>query len=573
MPTISFLFKDFQQLLERKVSLSEFDELASLYAKAEVENYDKRTDEISVKLDDTNLPYMWCPEGLARYLRGILGLQKGIAKLKANSSNFKILVDNSVKKVRPFITAFVAKGKKLDDYLLKQLVQMQEKFCEGYGRRRQKVSIGLYSYKRITFPVHYKAVTPESVKFAPLEFEKELNLKEILQQHTKGQQYGWILEGFSKYPLLIDDNRKVLSLPPIINSNFTGRLEVGDSELLFEATGTDEESINLAANIFAQNLAERGFQIYTVDVKYDTKTVITPDARMEKVKINAREVEQLTGLPLNMQEVKALLQKAGYDVENGYAVVPHYRADIMHPVDVIEDVAIAYGFDKIPEEPLRSYTTGSKDKAVAAINSLRKVVSGMGFQEIFSHILTAKKSLISGIGVEEKDAAAAAKKIVELDNFMSETYSAVRDSLLPGLLDVLAKNKHADYPQKIFEEGIIAAREGGKVLESRSIALMSAHSKADFTEQKQHLSAILSSLGVQFTIKPAEHPAFIKGRVGEIIVNKTQIGKSRFSPLAGKATWEAVGIIGEISPAVLSSCGIEMPATGIELDLNALLLQ
>lgn len=556
MPTISFLFKDFQQLLGKKLAFENFEELLLLYAKAEVENYDKGTDEVNVKLDDTNLPYMWCPEGLARYLRGILGIQKGLAKLKVNGSSYSVIADNSVKKVRPFITAFVAKGQKLGDYLLKQLVQLQEKFCEGYGRRRQKVSIGLYSYKRITFPVHYKAVAPESVRFAPLGFDRELNLREILAQHPKGQQYGWIIKDSAKYPLLLDDKEKVLSLPPIINSNFTGRLEIGDDELLFEATGIDEESINLAANIFAQNLAERGFQIYTASVKYDTKTVVAPAARTGKMRINQREVEQLTGLRLNAQEIKALLQKAGYGLNDGYAVVPHYRADIMHPADVIEDVAIAYGFDRIQGEPLRSYTTGSKDKTIAAINSLRKIVAGTGFQEIFSHILADKKSLISGIGVEEKDAAAAVGKIVGLDNFMSETYSAVRNSLLPGLLDVLARNKHADYPQKVFEEGIIVAREGGKVLETHSMALMSAHSKADFTEQKQHLSAILGSLGIQFTIKPAEHPTFMKGRAGEIIVNR-----------------KAVGIIGEINPAVLSKLGIEMPAAALELDLNLLLSQ
>ncbi|MEK6854484.1 MAG: phenylalanine--tRNA ligase subunit beta, partial [Nanoarchaeota archaeon] len=248
MPTISFLFKDFQQLLGKQLQIEKFEELLLLYAKGEVEKYDKAADEVTVKLDDTNLPYMWCPEGLARYLRGILSIQKGTEKLKVNGSNYRVIADNSVKKVRPFITAFVAKGKKLDDYLLKQLVQMQEKFCEGYGRRRQKVSIGLYSYKRIAFPVHYKAVAPESVSFAPLEFDKELSLREILAQHPKGQQYGWIIKDSAKYPLLIDDKEKVLSLAPIINSNFTGRLEIGDNEFLFEATGTDEESINLGAS-------------------------------------------------------------------------------------------------------------------------------------------------------------------------------------------------------------------------------------------------------------------------------------------------------------------------------------
>src|SRR3989338_2379823 len=174
MPTISFLFKDFQQLLGRKILLEEFENLLLLYAKAE---HDKATGETTVELDDTNLPYLWCPEGIARLLRGILGLQKGTAKLKVSRGSYRGVIDSSVKSIRPYITSFVAKGKKLDDYLLKQLVQMQEKFCESYGRRRQKTSIGLYSYKRIKFPVHYRDVVPESAKFTPLDSDSVMNLK------------------------------------------------------------------------------------------------------------------------------------------------------------------------------------------------------------------------------------------------------------------------------------------------------------------------------------------------------------------------------------------------------------
>ncbi|MBI3036254.1 phenylalanine--tRNA ligase subunit beta [Candidatus Woesearchaeota archaeon] len=542
MPTISFLFKDFQQLLGKRMPVEEFENILLLYAKAEVESYDKRTDEIAVKLDDTNLPYLWCPEGLARLFKGILGQQKGMPKLKVSNSRYKILVEDSVRNVRPYITAFVAKGKRIDDYTLKQLVQMQEKFCESYGRRRQKVSIGMYAYKKITFPVHYKAVDPASARFVPLDFNKEMNLNQILQQHPKGQQYSWILKGFSAYPLLLDDKGEALSFPPIINSSSTGRLEIGDNELLFEATGTDEESVNLAASIFAQNLADRGFEIFSATIAYKGRNVITPLLKPEKVKITPEMVEQGTGLKLNNPQLKQLLERAGYDFVGSYASVPHYRADIMHPVDVIEDVAIAYGYDKIADEPLSSYTIGMPVDSAPAINLLRKTIIGMGFQEIFSHILTDKNSLITGVGA------------VELENFMSETYSAVRNSVLPQLLDVLAKNKHVDYPQKIFEEGIVAAREGSRISEWHSVAFITAHSKADFTEMKQYVTALLAAAAAKFEILPAEHPAFIKGRAGSIVVNK-----------------RSVGIIGEISPSVLSKWGIETPAAALEINLNLLL--
>ncbi|MBI2143312.1 phenylalanine--tRNA ligase subunit beta, partial [Candidatus Woesearchaeota archaeon] len=420
MPTITFSFKDFQQLLGKKLTVPEFEDLLVLYAKAEVEKYDKASDEVTLKLDDTNLPYLWCPEGLARFFRGMLGISKGMQKLKAKSGSYKVNVEDSVKAVRPFIAAFVAKGRKIDDYLLKQLIQMQEKFCEGYGRRRQKTSIGMYAYGKISFPVHYKAVEPASVKFVPLEFNRTLNLRQILEMHPKGQQYAWILKGASKYPLLQDNRREILSFPPIINSSTTGRLQTGDSELLFEATGTDEESVSLAASIFAHNLAERGFEIFSATISYKGKSETTPSGKTWKINITPEFIEKVTGLKLSAAEARQLLAKAGYEYAGNQAIVPDYRADIMHPVDVAEDVAIAFGYDNIKDEPLKSYTIGMPLAAVQKINKLRKAVVAMGFQEIFSHILTDKNTLIGG-----------STGTVELENCMSETYSAVRNSLLP----------------------------------------------------------------------------------------------------------------------------------------------
>src|SRR3989338_3389092 len=198
MPNISFSYNDFQKLLGRKLPVEEFKELSLLYAKAEVESYDAKSGEIKVALDDTNLTYLWCVEGLARLFRGVLGVEKGMPKLKVGSSSYLVAVDGSVEAIRPFIAAFVAEGRKLDNYLLEQLIQLQEKFCEGYGRKRQKVSIGLYSHKRIKFPVHYRAAAPDSVSFVPLEMREKLKLSDILQRHQKGKAYGWILKEFRK---------------------------------------------------------------------------------------------------------------------------------------------------------------------------------------------------------------------------------------------------------------------------------------------------------------------------------------------------------------------------------------
>jgi len=542
MPTIEFSYKDFQKQLGRKLPVTEFKELVNLYAKAEVEEY--KDDEIKVALDDTNLPYLWCVEGLARFFRGVLGIEKGLPKIKVSDSNFKVIVENSVKKYRPYIATFVADGKVLDNYLLEQLIQLQEKFCEGYGRRRAKVSIGLYSHKRIKFPVHYRAVAPDSVKFVPLEMKSKLKLSEVLEKHSKGREYGWIIKDMPLYPLLVDDNNEVMSLVPIINSNFTGKLMIGDKELMFEATGTDEEAVNLAANIFAQNLYDRGFKIYGINVDYGSKKVTSPHSFNEKVKLNQAGVESLTGLKLSPSKTKELLEKARYAVSGSTVTIPDYRRDILHIFDVIEDIAIMYGFNKIESAPLTSYTVGSTTDMHKFVDKAREIVIGLGFQEILSPILSNK------VIIEEK-MEADDTGMVEIENVMSETFSAIRSWLTPIMLEVLSKNKHNDFPQRIFEQGLVNVKKGSKVYEKEKLALAISHTKTDFTEVKQCADAIMNSLGLTYSVQPFDYKTFINGRCGKIMVK-------------GKG----IGMIGEISPKVLVNWELEMPVTVLELDLS-----
>ncbi|MBI4452653.1 phenylalanine--tRNA ligase subunit beta [Candidatus Woesearchaeota archaeon] len=545
MPTITFSLNDLQNLVGKKLAIEEVHDL-SLYGKAEVESYDKETDEVKINFDDTNLPYLWSAEGLSRLIKGILGIEKGVSELKLNKGSYQIVVDKSVAKLRPYMACFAAKGKKIDDYLLKQLVQLQEKFCESYGRRRQKVSIGLYSYKRIAFPVHYKAVLPESVEFVPLDFKAKMNLKEILAEHPKGRDYAWILEGFEKYPVLVDDRNEVLSFIPIINSNFTGKLEVDDENVFFEATGTDESAVNLAANIFAYALYDRGFDIYSVEIKYSDRKTETPSLEYEKIQIKNEHISQLFGLELKENEIKHLLEKAGYNFRDYKIEIPPYRHDILHPYDVVEDIGIMYGFGKIEEMPLKTFTIGSVLKMNEFVDKVREMVVGLGYQEIMSAILTNKDFLYKKMNIEDFGT-------IEIEDYMSETYSAVRSWILPNLMEVFSKNKHVNFPQMIFEEGIVNARKNDKIEEFERIAIATSHEKANYTDTRQVLDCIMRLLGVHYDIEDVEHNSFIEGRVGRAIVK----GKK-------------IAYLGEIHPQVLENWGLEMPVAALELNLSEL---
>src|SRR3989338_543413 len=497
MPAILFSLNDLQHLVGKKLGIEEVKELAH-YAKADVEHYDEEADEVKIDFGDTNLPYLWSVEGFARFLKGILGMQKGIPEIKINKGDYQVIVDKSVTKLRPYIACFTAKDHKIDDYLLKQLVQLQEKFCETYGRRRQKVSIGLYSYKKVAFPVHYKAVEPLSIDFVPLEFKAKMNLKEILAEHPKGKYYAWILDGFDKYPVLIDDKNEVLSFIPIINSNFTGKLEIDDEDIFFEATGTDEKAVNLAANIFAYAFHDRKFDIYSVEVKYGEKKVLAPRLENHSVMVKPEQINQMFGMELKESEIKNLLEKGQYDYREHKAFAAPYRGDILHPVDVIEDIGIIYGFDRLKEFPLTTYTIGSGLKINEFIDKVREIVIGSGCLEVVSAVLTNKDYLYRKMNIEDSET-------IEIEDYMSETYSAVRSWILPNLMEVFSKNKHITFPQKIFEEGLVNARKGEKIEEYSRIAVAVSHENANYTDIRQVLDCIMRLLGVHYDIEDTEH--------------------------------------------------------------------
>ncbi len=544
MPNISFSLNDLNKMVGRKISIKELEELIH-FAKGELEAYDKKTDEAIVSLDDTNLPYLWSLEGIARLFKGVLGIQKGIPDIKIGNGKYEVIVDKNIAKIRPYIACFVALGKGISNDAIKQMVQLQEKLCENYGRKRQTVSIGLYSFDRIKFPVHYKAVKPEEVSFTPLDSSRKMNLRQILTQHPKGRDYAFILEGFNKYPILMDAVGEVLSFPPIINSNFSGKIEAGDKNMFFEVTGTDENAVKLMANIFTYALYERGFSIYSVDVKYSDRKTSTPDMSLEKMKIKKEYVKELLGLELKESQIKNLLEKAGYNFKNFLVEIPPYRKDIFHWIDVVEDIAIMYDLSKIKPLPMESYTIGSTLPLQEFIDSTRKLAIGLGYQEIISAVLTNKEILYEKMNVSDSGT-------VEIENYMSKNYSAVRSWLIPILMDVLSRNKHVEYPQKVFEQGPVNVRKGDNIQEHESIALVSAHASAGFTEMKQALDFIMKSAGVEkYELKIIPHSSFIPGRAADIYVSSKKIGQ-----------------MGEIHPQVLQNFSLEMPVAALEINLS-----
>ena len=235
-----------------------------------------------------------------------------------------------------------------------------------------------------------------------------------------------------------------------------------------------------------------------------------------------------------------------YDVKDNKAIIPFYRQDIMHQCDLAEDVAIAYGYDNIQPAKMTTYSIGKPLEIIPFVDKVRELAVGAGYQEIFSHLLTNKELLYEKTNTPDLGT-------VEIKEYMTKTYSVVRTWLIPLLLDVFSKNKHRDYPQRIFEEGIVTRREKDRIEDRRNIALATSHAEANYTEIRQIIDFILRNLGIHYKIVETSHPAFIPGRVASILVKE-----------------KTVGFLGEIHPAVLEKFELNMPVAAAEIDLTKL---
>ncbi|MFN3528079.1 MAG: phenylalanine--tRNA ligase beta subunit-related protein, partial [Candidatus Altarchaeaceae archaeon] len=191
-------------------------------------------------------------------------LSKEIKHYKVNEGNYEIFVEKSVENIRKYIVAGVIKNLEINERKLKSIMNLQEKLHITHGRNRKKVAIGVHNLDVIKFPLYYKAVDPDN-KFIPLNFDYELTLREILEKHEKGIKYKHIIEKFDKYPVIIDSNNKIISMPPIINADFT-KVNENVRNLLIEVTGTNFYGVNKALNIIITSIVEDGGEIYSVKI-------------------------------------------------------------------------------------------------------------------------------------------------------------------------------------------------------------------------------------------------------------------------------------------------------------------
>ena len=501
-----------------------------------------------------NRPDFASDYGIVRALRGLLEIETGIPNFKLNKevNDYCVNVDKSVRRIRPYIVAINAKNGELDSSTIMQLTAMKDDLQNGIGRRRRKASIGIHNMDAIQFPLRYCTVD-EDFSFSPLEHESSQKIKSILKTSNTGKDYGHILEGVKRYPIIVDSKDNILAFPPITSGNITN-ISHDNTNLFIEVTGNSIKTVEDILAILAITLYDAGFELQNVTIKNFDGSVYAPRMDVYYLDVNTSDINMLLGLEAEVNEIVRYLKKSRLDAKETknekiiQCCIPRYRIDILNYVDIAEEVAIGYGIYNL--KPTIPYTTlvGQKDMTSTRINILRNTLVGLQMVEIVNFSLISKKIQYDFSGIEEPE------NVASVNATKSSEHEVLRDMLLPSLLKSLSRNIHEEYPQRLFEIGKIF-EWGENINEYWALSAVVAHNTADYTEIKSILQTLLKqSFGKSITTEVAAHPAFINGRCASIIVND-----------------KYVGILGEITPFAIDNFKLRVPVAAFELNISKLL--
>lgn len=552
MPNLEVSKKDLERLVGCSYSKEKLEDDLE-YIKGEVDALEG--DSLRIDCKETNRPDLWSVEGIAREIKARKGIEKGLVNYKVKKSNVDVFIHQNLLKVRPLIVCAIVKNVKVSEELLVQLIQLQEKVGESYGRRRKELGIGLYDLDIMKPPIYYKGFKDEKIEFIPLEWKVPLRPSEILAQHDKGKTYAHLLKGASVYPIVIDANKTVASMPPIINSQITGKVTEKTKNLFIEVTGFKWETVCTALEVMCMSLADRGGEIYSCNLHfpsdskpYPKKLISTPMFKTEKMVFDKSLIKEMTGLVLKDNEIIDLLSRARFNskISSNKIIVEYssYRTDIMHPVDIIEDLLISYGFNNIQPEEIEMSVVGSELKEAKVIDFVREGCVGVGLQEVMTFNLTSREIQSTKMNLVEEE-------LVELENPVSINYAVLRRRLTPQLLDFFSKNKDKEFPQKIFELGTcLEIKEGVEngVSQTTNLCIALTHSNVNFTEIKSVLVSLCKYLGVECVVKKKSFP-FLSDNSAEIIVN----GKK--------------GFMGEVKKEVIDYFNLRKPVCVLEFEI------
>eukprot|EP00826_Nyctotherus_ovalis_P038706 TRINITY_DN3641_c0_g1_i4.p1 TRINITY_DN3641_c0_g1~~TRINITY_DN3641_c0_g1_i4.p1 ORF type:complete len:512 (-),score=137.26 TRINITY_DN3641_c0_g1_i4:157-1692(-) len=486
--------------------------------------------------------------------------------INGDSPKEKMVVKDSMSKVRPYVVCGILRGMKFDEKNYNSFISLQDKLHSTVCRNRKFVAIGTHDYDTIKGPFSYEARDPKDIKFKPLNQTKEMTAVELMtlyETDLKLKEFLGLIRDFPIYPVIYDANGVTLSMPPIINGEHS-KITLKTTNVLVECTAIDEAKASSVLNevicAFSQ-YATPAFSAEAVNVVYSSRTEVYPKLQPWNVEVDLPYVHRVTGRSeITTGDCVELLKKMNLKSEVAgellKVTVPAHRADILHKCDVAEDIAVAYGFNNLGMElPKVIGTSGKLLPLTKLSNELRKVCVAAKYNECLTLCLTSKANNFKNMNRE-------VGPCVTLANPISKECDIARTSLLPGLIKCLKSNIDVKLPIRLFEIGDVVlidpATETGTKNNKRLAALYCGLS-SKFEYVHGLLDYIMTKLGIKaksedgYKLKIGSDPAFVNNAQIEILHKD-----------------KSIGVMGIIHPTVLAAFEVPYPISMLELDLDYL---
>ncbi|MHA2363276.1 MAG: phenylalanine--tRNA ligase subunit beta [Candidatus Hodarchaeales archaeon] len=558
MPTYTLSINDFNRMLGDNPTT--IKELQAILPEMGVPVKGIEEESIHVEVYP-NRPDMLGVEGLARGFAGKTERILGLPEFKAEGSDaFDVFVPTEMEKYRPYLAMVKVTNLNLNDEELQSIFTFHEKLHTTHARYRKKASIGLYDIKagKLEVPLKLNMVKADDPKwkFIPLDETQLMTPAEMTKNTAKGRDYAHLVPK-DKMPGLIDKNDQILSIIPILNSN-DSRVTSDTTELFVDCTGTDYDNMMYTFNMVITALIERGGIVHpaTIHYEYDTpagRSVVLPDFAPSTMKIKPSYINKKLGKKLSIAEQIKCLEKSRFGVKkvnkNELDVkIPCYRTDILHPVDFIEEIAIAYGYSKFTPTIPDVTTIGEENIWQILKRRMSNLFAGIGAYEVMTYMLTNEDKIFTKMNLPT-----TYDDLVIIANPLTTLTTICRNWLLPSLMEILTKSKSSTFPQRLFEMAKVTHLDQITDTNTRddwNFCYVESSAQCNFNNARAALKTFENNLDIQLTLKTNNNlPYLISGRSADIYFQNKKIG-----------------FIGEIHPQVLVNWGLDLPVVCFEIE-------
>ncbi|XP_067951557.1 phenylalanine--tRNA ligase beta subunit-like [Watersipora subatra] len=591
MPTVGVKKDQICKALARNYSDEEFgdlcfefglelDEVTSEYeviAKEQGEEKAAGADKsILYKIDvPANRYDLLCIEGLSRGLKIFSGrLQPPVYRAVEPESGHRAVLNmhDSVNCIRPHAVAAILRNVQFTEDRYKSFIDLQDKLHQNLCRQRSLVAIGTHDLDTIKGPFKYTALPPRDIKFKPLNRDKEYTadvLMELFASDTHLKQYLPIIKDSPVYPVIYDADGVVLSMPPIINGDHS-KITLNTKNVFIEMTATDLTKARIALDILVIMFSEYCDEPFTVE----KVEVITPDHRVEvypllpyrNQKVYAPGLNRSIGIDENPAQIASSLSRMCLtscldptDSDFITVTIPPNRPDVIHLADIVEDVAIAHGYDNITRTLPKTNTTGEQFNLNKITDLLRKEIAQAGFTECLSFILCSAGDVSDKLRKEINSVPA-----VHISKPKATEFQVARTCLLPGILKTLSSNISMPLPLKLFEISDVVIKDPAAEVgahNERRFAAVNYNKSAGFEIVHGLLDRLMQLLEIPYAkdetgyyIRAADDTTYLPGRCAEVVAKGKVVGK-----------------LGILHPDVITQFKLTLPTSAVEVNLEMLL--